>query len=55
MRCDSLFRPGLFNGRVPVVSSGSGIGGCIAHELVAPGAAVAIVGRTELPEILRSA
>ena len=43
----SIFRPGLFEGRVVVVTGGgTGIGRCIAHELVSLGAAVAIVGRT---------
>ena len=43
----SIFRAGLFEGRVVVVTGGgSGIGRCIAHELVSLGAAVALVGRT---------
>lgn len=47
MSYTSIFRPGLFEGRVVVVTGGgSGIGRCIAHELVALGAAVALVGRT---------
>jgi citronellol/citronellal dehydrogenase len=42
----SIFRPGLFEDRMVVVTGGgSGIGRCIAHELVHLGAAVAIVGR----------
>ena len=42
----SVFAPGLFAGKVIVVTGGgSGIGRCTAHELAALGAATAIVGR----------
>lgn len=42
----SVFRPGLFAGQVVIVTGGgSGIGRCTAHELVALGARVALIGR----------
>jgi citronellol/citronellal dehydrogenase len=42
----SIFRDGLFAGQLVVVSGGgSGIGRCVAHELAALGATVAITGR----------
>ncbi|HSI55441.1 MAG TPA: SDR family oxidoreductase [Ramlibacter sp.] len=42
----SIFSPGLFKGRVTVVTGGgSGIGRCIAHELAALGAHVVLIGR----------
>ena len=52
----SVFKPGLFNGQVALVTGGgSGIGRCTAHELAALGAAVAIVGRkTEKLEAVRA-
>ena len=43
----SGFAPGLFAGQhVIVTGGGSGLGRCIAHELVALGAKIALVGRT---------
>ncbi len=42
----SVFRNGLFDGQVVIVTGGgSGIGRCVSHELSALGAIVAIVGR----------
>jgi citronellol/citronellal dehydrogenase len=42
----SVFRPGLFNGQVVIVTGGgSGIGRCTAHELASLGAKVALIGR----------
>jgi citronellol/citronellal dehydrogenase len=47
MPYQSGFAPGLFAGRCVVVTGGgSGIGRCIAHELAALGANLALVGRT---------
>jgi citronellol/citronellal dehydrogenase len=46
MPYSSIFRSGLFSGRVVVVTGGgSGIGRCTAHELAALGANIALVGR----------
>jgi citronellol/citronellal dehydrogenase len=48
MAYQSVFRPGLFEGQVVIVTGGgSGLGRCTAHELSALGAHVAIVGRNE--------
>ncbi|HUN50647.1 MAG TPA: SDR family oxidoreductase [Candidatus Sulfotelmatobacter sp.] len=42
----SIFRPGLFQDQVAIVTGGgSGIGRCTAHELAALGARIALVGR----------
>ena len=42
----SVFAPGLFSGKVIVVTGGgSGIGRCAAHELAALGAQVVLIGR----------
>jgi citronellol/citronellal dehydrogenase len=44
----SVFRPGLFEGQVHLVTgAGSGIGRCIAHELASLGATVVMSGRKE--------
>lgn len=44
----SVYRDGLFDKRVIVITGGgSGIGRCLAHELVHLGARVALVGRNE--------
>ncbi|MBM3492024.1 MAG: SDR family oxidoreductase [Alphaproteobacteria bacterium] len=43
----SVFKPGLFSEQVVIVTGGgSGMGRCMAHELVALGARVALIGRT---------
>ena len=46
MKYQSVFKPGLFDGQVVIVTgSGSGIGRCTAHELASLGATIALVGR----------
>ncbi|HZD14059.1 MAG TPA: SDR family NAD(P)-dependent oxidoreductase [Pseudonocardiaceae bacterium] len=48
---NSIFRPGLFDGQVVIVTGGgSGIGRCTAHELATLGARVALVGR-DVPKL----
>ena len=54
MHYGSVFAPGLFAGKVVVITGGgSGIGRCTAHELAALGATVALIGRK--PEKLEKA
>ncbi|TAL10311.1 MAG: SDR family NAD(P)-dependent oxidoreductase, partial [Porticoccaceae bacterium] len=48
MSYNSVFKPGLFTGKtILVTGAGSGFGRCIAHELVALGANILMMGRTE--------
>jgi citronellol/citronellal dehydrogenase len=47
---DSIFRPGLFEERVVLVTGGgTGIGRCIAHELASLGATAVVAGRRVEP------
>jgi citronellol/citronellal dehydrogenase len=47
-RYRSIFRPGLFEGQLHIVTGGgSGIGRCTAHELASLGATVVVIGRKE--------
>lgn len=47
-RYRSVFRPGLFDGQVIIVTGGgSGLGRCTAHELTSLGASVVLVGRAK--------
>jgi citronellol/citronellal dehydrogenase len=47
---DSIFRPGLFDDQVILVTGGgTGIGRCIAHELASLGAVAVVAGRREEP------
>ena len=49
-RFESIFRPGLFDEHVILVTGGgTGIGRCIAHELASLGATAVIAGRREAP------
>jgi citronellol/citronellal dehydrogenase len=49
-RFDSVFRPGLFEGRVVLVTGGgTGLGRCTAHELASLGAQVVIAARRQEP------
>jgi citronellol/citronellal dehydrogenase len=49
-RFDSIFRPGLFDGQIVLVTGGgTGIGRCIAHELASLGATPIVAGRREEP------
>jgi citronellol/citronellal dehydrogenase len=49
-RYESIFRPGLFDGQVVLVTGGgTGIGRCIAHELASLGATAIVAGRREEP------